>query len=239
MGYIDIHSHILFGVDDGSQSYEESVEMLHKAYNEGFTTIIATPHFSKGFGDYTHELVAEQCEILTNYAKDNISDDFCILPGQEIYLNETSLRKIQNGEVIPLAKSKYILLELPTTITYPALLKKLREVEQSPYFVVLAHIERYSCLQDFDKIAELKERGILMKMNYSAIREKWFHASTIFSKNCLKRGLIDFLATDMHDTVFRNSKSETAFLWMKKNLDEAYIKKITKDNALEILSINK
>jgi len=238
MGYIDIHSHILFGIDDGSQSYEESVQMMHKAYGEGFSTIIATPHFSKGFREYRCEFVASQCEMLSNYAKDNIADDFNVLLGQEIFFNEASLRKIQKGEVISLANSPYILLEFSPSITYPALLRALREVEMSPYQIILAHVERYTCLQDFNKIAELKDRGILMQMNYAALCDKWYQASSIWSKNCLKKGYIDFMGTDMHDIDFRSSKAEEALQWMKRNLTEAYIQKITYENAKETFAIN-
>lgn len=239
MGYIDIHSHIICGIDDGPTTMELSEKMLQKAYDEGFTTIIATPHCSKGFKRYSKEDVMKQCETLDRYAKEHIFSEFNVVPGQEIYYNEASLRRIQAEEVIPLGTSNYILLEFDPDVPFSHMLKALREVSMSTYFVVLAHIERYACLYNTKNLLEIRQMGILTQMNYADIGGKWYQKSTAFCRKCLRNGLVDFLGTDMHDDALRASQAVSAFDWMSKNLDADYIKHITETNANDILFTNK
>ena len=237
MGYIDIHAHILPGLDDGPETIEDSKRMLHKAYDEGFTTIIATPHCSKGFRSYTIDEVLLQCEILKQYARENISQDFIIFPGQEINFNASSMELIREGKVIPIAGSKYILLEFDPDITFSNLLAGIREASMSRYMIILAHIERYRCLYNFKRLNEIRKLGILTQMNYEDIGGKWYRRSTVFCRKCLYSGVVDFLGTDMHDVSTRSSKSNSAFKWMYRNLEPEDIERITKLNARQILSI--
>lgn len=238
MGYIDIHAHIIPGIDDGPKTIEESMEMLHKAYNEGFTTIIATPHCSKGFCKYTKDDVLNHCTILDQYAKKHISSDFSVLPGQEIYYNEASMHLIHSKEIVPLAGSSYILLEFAPDVSFSQLMRGLREVSMSSYHVVLAHIERYHCLRDFENLKEVREMGIFIQMNYSDIGESWFKSDTRWCRKCLKKGVVDFLSTDMHDMSTRASKLIPALKWIQKNLDLNYIQNLMWLNAQNIFSLN-
>jgi len=239
MGYIDIHSHIIPGVDDGPETIELSKQMLNKAFEEGFSTIIATPHCSKGFRRYANDVIVNYCHILDQYAKEHISPDFSVLPGQEICYNESSLKLIHSGNVVSLANSNYILLEFETDVSFSHMLRAIREVSMSPYFVILAHIERYACLYELKNLQEIRQLGILTQMNYADIGGKWFQKSTSFCRKVLRRGMVDFLGTDIHDISTRSSKAKPALRWMHQNLDAEYIKRITETNAQNILLNNK
>lgn len=239
MGYIDIHAHIIPGIDDGSKSNQESVEMLRLAHEAGITSVIATPHYSKGFCDYNVEDIRTYCRALEKHAKAHIDPEFRIYAGQEIFYSEKSLEMIRNGEVIPLADSKYILLEFPPEITYSALYQALREIAMTSYFPVLAHIERYSCLRDPVRVEELHQLGVMLQMNYSHINGKWLDSNAKWCRQMLRAGLIDILSTDMHNTSDRGPRMEEALAWMEKNLDEDYIMELTSQNALAILGQKK
>ena len=237
MGYIDIHAHIVPGVDDGSKSNRESVEMLKQAYAEGITTVIATPHYSKGFQDYETEDIKKYCKALEKHAKKHICPEFQVFAGQEIFYSERSLEMIQNGEVISLAGSNYILLEFAPEITYTLLFQALREIAMTPYYPVLAHVERYSCLREQDRIEEIRALGVMLQMNYSHVGGKWFDADTKWCRQMLKQGYVDILSTDMHNSTDRGPRMEAAVKWMKKRLDETYLDRIMRINAQEILGI--
>lgn len=237
MGYVDIHAHIIPGIDDGSASNRESVEMLMEAYAAGITTVVATSHYSKGFCDYASEDIGIYCKALEKYAKEHIAPEFRVLPGMEIYYNEKSLEMIQNGQVIPLAGSKYILLEFSPEITYNAMFQGLREIAMSPYFPVLAHVERYQCLREAGKIEELRNIGVMLQMNYSHVGGKWYDATTKWCRKCLKAGLIDVLSTDMHNSTDRGPRMEEALAWMHKHLEQEYIEELTSLNALAIVGL--
>lgn len=235
MGYIDIHAHILQGLDDGPETIDESKKMLHKAFEEGFSNIVATPHYSKGFRSYTADDVLAQCDILNQYAKEHFQIDNMVLPGQEIYYNAASLESIRSGSIMPLAGSKYILLEFEPYISFSSLLAGLREVSMSPYFIILAHIERYKCLYDLKNLKQIRQLGILIQMNYADIGGRWYNQTTKFCRKCLFNGLVDLLGTDMHDVASRSSKANKAFQWMYRNLEPEYITCITETNAQNIL----
>lgn len=237
MGYVDIHAHIIPGIDDGPKTIEESRQMLHTAFEEGFTTIIATPHCSKGFGKYSKDDVMRHCAILNQYAKEHISPEFSVLPGQEIYYNEASMNMIRSGEVLPLAQSNYILLEFDPDVTYSHLLRSLREVSMSPFNAILAHVERYACLDNISNLREIREMGVLTQMNYASITGRFYQRKTAWCRKCLRNGLIDFLATDMHN-ISMISNLKPVFKWMQNHLDSNFIQSLTDLNAKNILIHN-
>ena len=237
MGYVDIHAHIIPGIDDGAKTIEESKQMLHIAFEQGFTTIIATPHCSKGFGRYSKEDIINHCAILNQYAKEHISPDFSVLPGQEIYCNEVSMNMIRAEKVVSLANSNYILLEFDPDVSYSQLLRSLREVALSPYNTILAHIERYACLNNFSKLKEIRDMGILTQMNYESIVGNFYQAKTIWCRKCLKNGLIDFMATDLHKLSMMQSAFKQSMKWINNNLDPDYVQCITEKNAQIYLDI--
>ena len=237
MGYIDIHAHIVPGIDDGSKSNRESVEMLKQAYEAGVTTVIATPHYSKGFQTYTTEDVKRYCRALEKHARAHINPEFRVYAGQEIFYNERSLEMIQSGEVISLADSNYILLEFAPEITYSALFQALREIAMTPYFPVLAHVERYFCLRERGRIEELRALGVMLQMNYAHIGGKWFDVDAKWCRQMLKENYIDVLSTDMHNSKDRGPRMDVAMEWMRKNLDAEYLDQITRLNAQAIIGI--
>lgn len=235
MGFVDIHSHFLPGLDDGPETIEASFDMLRKAYQEGFMTIIATPHCSKGFRTYTKDDVTNLCDILNTYAQQNIDSEFKVLPGQEIYYNESALDLIRNEKVVTLGGSEFVLLEFSPDITFSHMLRAIREVSMTKHSIVLAHIERYPCLYDFNNLQQLRQMGIYIQMNYSSFGDGFLSKHTRFCRKCLRNGLIDFLATDMHDDNVRGPNTKKAIQWMHKHLDSEYVRRITETNALNII----
>ncbi len=237
MGYIDIHAHVVPGIDDGSKSNQESVEMLKLAKEAGITTVIATPHYSKGFCEYRAEDIKAYCRALEKHARKHIDPEFRVFPGQEILYNERSLEMIRSGEVIPLAEGRYILLEFAPEITYTALYQALREIAMTAYYPVLAHVERYQCLREQDRIEELRQLGVMLQMNYAHIDGSIFDANAKWCRQMLKAGMIDVLSTDMHNSTDRGPRMEGAMKWMQKHLKDEYIELITSLNAQAILNL--
>lgn len=234
-GYIDVHAHIIPGIDDGSKSNAETLAMLGQAYEAGIRTVIATPHFSKGFCHYEKEDVQKYCKALEKYVKQHIAPDFRIFIGQEILYNEHSLEQIQKGQVIPLAGSRYILLEFEPNIPYMEMFRALREIAMTAYYPVLAHVERYVCLREKGRVEEIKNLGVQIQMNYAHVDGKWHDKNVQWCRKALKAGLVDMMGTDMHDAVEKGPRVEKAVEWMQKNLDVEYIEEITALRAKRIL----
>lgn len=236
MRKIDIHCHILPGLDDGSASEEESMNMLRMAARQNIHAVIATPHCSGQYKNKNPGQIRYLCAKLEERARKEIREDFRIYPGQEIFYSEGILREIQTGSVLTLADSQYILIEFLPNVLYSSLYRIVRESVAAQYLPILAHVERYGALREKGRMEELIEAGAYMQMNYRRIGGKWYEETARWCRKMLKEEKIHFLGTDMHNTRERKPRTQEAEVWMEKHLDSRYFKEISFKNARQILA---
>ncbi|MBQ7140967.1 MAG: phosphoesterase [Bacilli bacterium] len=195
----DIHSHILFDVDDGSSNIEESIELLKKLKSIGFKNVILTPHYIEG-SDYCslNQEKLEKIEILKSEIKKN-NIDINIYLGNEIFINDNIIKSIKDGKIYPLNNTKYLLIELPFYNQILNLDDILFEITHAGYIPVIAHPERYSYFQENYKLIDsLRENGVLFQANYSSILGHYGKQAKKLLKYMLKQKYIDYLGTDIH-----------------------------------------
>lgn len=235
MKMIDIHAHILPGLDDGSSNEKKSMEMIKLAESQGITTIIGTPHYSHHFQN-SRQKIAAAYEKLMDHMR---SEGYCsiqIYMGQEILYSEDVPEKLAAGELITLAGSRYVLIEFLPFESYSKIFRAAGMVAMAGYDMILAHTERYECLRNPDKIQELLDAGVKLQMNCRPIGGKWYNETTRWCRKMLKEENIHFLGTDMHNTDSRKPDIKAAVCWMKKHLDEEYMQDICWKNAEKILN---
>lgn len=235
MEKIDIHCHILPGIDDGSGSEDESMQMLKSAYRQGIRLVIATPHASQKYPDSNPEVILKLCDKLQKRAQREITPEFRIYPGQEILSTESVHKKLETGEMLSLADSAYVLIEFFPSTPYSSIYRVVREFSMTPYVPVLAHIERYEALREEGRVEELIRTGAYMQMNYRVIGGKWYDKSVRWCREMLEAGYIHFLGTDMHHMAYRAPETEAAFKWLWKHLDKDYVEDICCRNAQKLL----
>ncbi|MCI8598035.1 MAG: protein tyrosine phosphatase [Lachnospiraceae bacterium] len=235
MEKIDIHCHILPGLDDGAGSEKESIEMLRAAYRQGIGAVIATPHASPEYPKSRPDVIFEQCERLEKKAREEISPGFRIYPGQEILSTDRVLRGLEEGELLSLAGSAYVLLEFFPSTPYSSIYRVIREFGTTDFVPVLAHIERYEALREEGRVEELIRTGAYMQMNYRMIGGKWYESSVRWCREMLKAGNIHFLGTDMHNLKHRAPETEGAMGWLHKHLEESYLEDICRENVRKVL----
>lgn len=173
---IDIHSHILPGVDDGSRSLEESVEMIEQAYEAGFDTIISTSHFMEDYYEADCEKRSNLLkEVESEIKKENI--DIKLLLGSEIYVTPDINNYLKDGKASTLCGSDYVLFEFPLNAKPQNMLELIFEIQKGRKIPILAHPERYRFIQeDPSIILDLIDRGVLMQTNYRKLCWKiWFN----------------------------------------------------------------
>ena len=200
----DIHSHILFDVDDGSSNIEESIALIKEMKEVGFNNIILTPHYIED-SQYkvNHYRVAnkikrERLEILKEEVKKR-NIDVNLFLGNEIFINNNIIDLIEKDEIHPLGNSKYLLIEFAFHNKTLNLEDILYEIENSGYTPIIAHPERYSYFQENYKLVDhLKEEGILFQCNYSSIIGYYGKESQKLFKYMLKKGYVEYLGTDIH-----------------------------------------
>ncbi len=195
----DVHSHILFGIDDGSRTISESVELLKKLKSVGFNNVILTPHFIL---DSTYNSNYESNIKIYNELKERLIDeniDINIYLGNEIFIDKNVPTLLEKNIITSLNGTKYVLVEFPMHNKLLNLEDMLYEIRSKGYEVVIAHPERYDAFkEDYSIVDTLREEGFLFQSNYSSILGYYGKDSIKLLKYMLKRHYIDFLGTDIH-----------------------------------------
>ena len=232
---IDVHSHIIPGVDDGSKSVEDTYNMILEAKNAGFTDIFATSHYMTHY----YEPKGEELILWTKkiqellIAKDiNIN----IHSGMEVYVSNSLDELIKNKKILKLENSKYLLMELPINSPINNLDHILFILEALSIKLILAHPERYVYVQDNPKlIDEYIEKGILLQCNYGSIIGQYGLKSKQIMKKMLKKGQVHFLGSDCHrpNGIYKNIPQ--AVDKIKSIIGEEEFDKISTKNPMKIL----
>lgn len=235
-GFVDIHTHILPSIDDGATSMEETFEMLELAYQEGVSTIIATPHCGKCNPDYNIEETQEVLELVAG-TLGKIHPDMKIILGNEVLYYSDMIEDIKSGKISTLGKSNCVLIEFATGIDFASMQAAVRELKAARYIPVIAHVERYSCLQNnIERLDVLHEDGAYLQVNADMLLEPPIDETAngvigIFKfppkmstiqeyKNVawyfVKAKKIDFIASDTHGSEFRKPVMKTALQMVYK-----------------------
>lgn len=235
-GYVDLHSHLLPGVDDGAQSLEEAMEMLHIAYEEGIRTIIATPHYALEDRAQSRDKALISFELMKKVVKREYPEMELYL-GNELYYTPGVLEDIKEGRVHTIGESKYVLVEFSPGITYQALYQAIRELVMARYRPILAHVERYQCLfKEFDKLEEIIELGVYLQMNCQSLSGGFLDENARWCKKLVRQGYITFLGTDAHNTKERAPKMKAAAQWVEKKCGSERVEELFGGNARKALA---
>ena len=228
---VDVHAHILPGVDDGSGSMEESLEMLEMAASQGIGAVIATPHYShrRGITGY-HELIQE----LRQRVQQKLPG-FRLYLGQETYYKEELLDDLENGRALSLNGSRYILVEFDPSVTYQNLYRGIRQLTSAGYVPVVAHMERYRCLREERNLQDLRRSGCLLQMNFDSLNGSVFQAETRWCRRQITQGHIHLMGTDMHRIDWREPKIQDSLKWLQTHLDEETLRRLLRTNAVKVL----
>ena len=230
-GWIDIHAHILPGVDDGAHDWDEAMALLRLAYGQGIRHIIATPHFT---WNQDTGMLQELCTFLDYHAK-AISDGFSVSLGQEIRYFENLIEYLNQGKALTLAGSRYVLVEFGPSDSLGRMKRAVRQLIQASYFPVIAHVERYRCLLEQERPEELVEYGAYLQINSRSLNGGWMDKRARWCRKNLKKGTIHFIATDMHSSSDRSPDIQTAVSWMEHNMGVRTAVRMTRTNPGYIL----
>ncbi len=193
----DIHSHILYGIDDGARSLDESVEILKKASARGVTDIILTPHYIHD-SIYTADISLKKRELLRLKRELKLLNiPINLYLGNEVYIDESISSFLK--DISTLNDSRYILIELPLHNKCLILEEVLYQLKKKGLIPIIAHPERYSCYYgDYQFFANLIQNGCLLQGNIGSIYGDYGKKSQKMIKELLKRGMIHFIGSDIH-----------------------------------------
>ena len=196
---IDMHNHILYGIDDGCKTIEESIETIKNMKKIGFNSIVLTPHYIEDSSfKANNNLKLQRLEILKEeLLKNNI--DVNLFLGNEIFINESINELIINKEIRSINNTRYILIELPFNNQILNLDDYLYELKLKGYKIIIAHPERYTYFKDnYEEARKLYNSGVLFQVNYGSIIGQYGSSSLKLVKKLLKDDMVDFISTDIH-----------------------------------------
>ncbi len=202
---VDIHCHILPGLDDGSDNIEESVRMARLAADGGTTAIVATPHSNipGSYQNYFSKTYAEKFKDFSARLKaENIP--LKIYPGNEIFAGENVIELIKAKRLITLNNSVYPLVEFDFTEQPEIVYENLLALIAEGYTPVVAHPERYAFVIENELApVELKNMGCLLQINKGSIKGSFGKGAYIAAHSMLSRSLADVVASDAHSPYMR------------------------------------
>lgn len=234
--YIDIHSHILPGMDDGARNIEQSLEMLRIAEEQGICIMYATPHYMPGKGKPSIERIERKIRELQD-AADQAGIRVSIRPGVEYYYMEEILELFEQGKVITLGDSNCVLIEFDPSADRLYIRNALEEVISFGYTPILAHVERYISMMEkgFTYVEEYRNMGVMMQVNSASVSGDVGKKTQKNVKAMLKKHLIDFVATDAHSARSRAPYMEKTAKLLEKKYGKKYRDQLLHENATKYL----
>ena len=237
---IDIHSHIVFGVDDGPKSKQESKALLTEAYRQGVRTIVSTSHRRKGMFETPEEVIEAHFKEVKELAKE-VAPDLTILYGAEIYYTHDVLEKLEKQVIPKINGTRYALIEFSMATPYREIHTALSNVLMLGITPVVAHIERYHELENNEKrVKELIDMGCYTQINSSSIlKPKLFGDTYKFMKKraryFLDRDLVHVVASDMHNLDQRPPYMEEAYELIAKQYGKRRARELFVENPRLII----
>lgn len=192
---VDLHTHVLPFLDDGAQSYEESVRMLDIMIENGVDTVVATPHLSLEKDNIDEFIVKRDgvTDVLSRIIKDR-KMPIKILKGFEVMYSE-SLSDVDLSKLV-IEGTDYILIELSTRKSTPTLEATITDIMTMGYIPILAHVERYNYLiEGSDRLVKLINKGLITQVNASALNND----SYPYVDAMIKNNLVHLIASDAHN----------------------------------------
>lgn len=233
---IDIHIHILPGIDDGSPSMDDSLNMADIAASSGVDTLIMTPHCNipDYYGNYySLQLMRAFGEL--KRALEHARIPVQVLPGMEIFTTQDVPSLIQNRKVIGLNFSKYMLVEFNFGAEPQWMTERLREILQTGRIPIIAHPERYDCIFEQPQTAVTWiQMGCLLQCNKGSFLGSFGRQVEETAHMLLDHRLVSFIASDAHRTNVRTPHMQEVYQYITWQYSEETALRLMNDNPLRV-----
>jgi len=228
---VDIHSHIIPGIDDGSKNMEMTLEMIRNAEKEGTKEMVATPHYLLEYGEATIIDVKNHVKEI-NMLLENEKIDVKIYSGQEVYFTEKIIEDYLEGNIGTINDSRYMLIEFPMDKFDENTFDILYELQVRDIVPIIAHPERYKFfIEKPSLINEFINQGYLFQVNAGSIEGKFGQNVKKTTDLFLTNNIYNFIGSDAHNIKSRNTGLKNAMDLIEKGMN----KNIFQDSSEKIL----
>ncbi len=214
----DIHTHILYGVDDGADTPIVSNGMLEDAISQGIDKIIFTPHYRPGMFDYDLDTIRNVYATVKEKA-DELGIEAYL--GCEYHVDGDMVENLQNKACLTLADSDYVLAEYEYSSTYGKIRSTVEDLLANGYTPVIAHAERYEVFIKKPKLLkEFREMGAMIQINADSVIGKEGFKTKILCKTIIKERGVDIIASDCHNMTDRGNHMKECRDYVAKKYGE-------------------
>ena len=234
---IDIHMHLIPGVDDGAENMEMSLVMMARAMEQGISQIIATPHsevfrYSKEGGKIIFKRLVDTAAKVCPEVK--------LYLGCEIYcetgIMDEVVEALDSGRYPTMNGTKYVLMEFSQWVYPENTVSCVEALVKRGYRPIIAHMERYKHLRDnMDLVDQFRERGALIQLNAYSLFDEMDDSIKNWARRLVQERKVDFLGTDAHRTYHRPPSAEMGLNWLYENVEQEYVEAIAWGNAQKFL----
>lgn len=217
-GFVDIHSHILPGIDDGAKNIKESLKLISEMKKMGFSKIIGTPHTYPGLYDNTTNSIEEAFNKVENRRIKDVKLEYA----SEYMIENTLIEKAQNKNLLCL-KDKYILVEFNFLNVKNNYKEVLFNIQLNEYRPIIAHPERYLYwYDDIEKLADLKRIGCKLQLNILSTTGYYGKRVLKMANKLIKKNMIDYVGSDFHSLNHIIETNKKIKIDDVKKLEEAF-----------------
>ncbi|MEH7494528.1 tyrosine-protein phosphatase [Neobacillus niacini] len=207
---IDIHCHILPGVDDGAQSLSDSIHMARKAVEQGIHKIVATPHhLTSSYENPKQSIITRVQELNEALHKERIELE--VLPGQEVRIHGEMVEGYASGDILPVNHTPYVLVEFPSNHVPRYTEKLFYDLQVNGLIPVIVHPERNrEIIERPELLYQLVKKGALTQITAGSVCGDFGKKIKNFSLQIIESNLTHFIATDAHNSTNRTFKMREA-----------------------------
>ncbi len=236
---IDLHAHVLPGVDDGAETIEDALEMLRIAATNGTSELTLTPHYLtcdlRSAGIPKNQLL-ETFDSFKKIAAERFPN-LTLHFGAEVFAANNIFDYIENNEIITLNSSRYILTEFAFDDSVHRALEITRKLQELGYTVIIAHPERYEfLLSDPRKVLSFLDAGALLQLNASSLLGASGDASREMSLALIDSGLAAMIASDTHSVFYRSPDLSEAYSFVSSTFSPEFAEALFTTNPKTVLN---
>ena len=235
MEFADIHIHLLPGVDDGPDSADGMKKMLEQAYRAGTRVMCCTPHFHPGYFGENREASEDAFNAVKHYASEQCPDMELYL-GNELRYSTAFLEWLADEECRTMNGTRYVLIDFTEDEREKTITEALHQLINAGWRPILAHGERYmSLFGEFDLFERYIDNGVVVQMDTQSVFRKFGRHVRKQSIGLLKRGLVDLVSSDAHNTGTRPPEINLCYDYLVRKFGAEYAGILCSRNARRIL----
>ncbi|MGX1100238.1 tyrosine-protein phosphatase [Amorphus sp. MBR-141] len=232
---IDLHCHLLPGIDDGAKDLAQSIEMAKMAVADGIRITACTPHITPGVYDNDGPGIRSAVEALAAALFER-GIDLYVLTGADVHLTPRMVDGLRSGRLLTIADSRYFLFEPPHHVAPPRMEEVLAELGKAGYVPILTHPERLSWIEShYESIRRLFNAGVWMQITGNSITGTFGKGAQYWAERMLDEGMVHIIATDAHATGHRRPNLSDARAAVAARLGEDEAENVCETRPLGIV----